>query len=250
MNVAIHPTAIIGAGADLGAGVEVGAFTIIEAGTVIGDHAIIGSHCHMGVPSLAGGDKPLRIGAGARIRSHSIFYAGSIFGDGLVTGHRVTVRERTVAGVGLQLGTLCDLQGNCVIGDHVRFHSNVHIGQHSRIGDFVWIFPYVVLTNDPHPPSATQIGCTIGDFAAVATMSVVLPGVAVGRGALVGASTLVREAVPDDMICVGNPGRIVGETSRIRFRDSGLPAYPWRRHFHRGYPDDVVARWKAEFPDG
>lgn len=250
MSTRIHPTALIGDGARLGVDVVVGAFSIIEPGTVVGDNTIIGSHCHLGVASLNGGDTPLVIGEGAHIRSHSVFYAGSVFGDGLVTGHRVTVRERTMAGVGLQLGTLCDVQGNCVIGDHVRFHSNVHIGQHSRIGDFVWIFPYVVLTNDPHPPSATQIGCTIGDFAALATMSVVLPGVVVGRGALVGASTLVREPVPDDTICVGNPGRIVGETARIRFRDTGRPAYPWRRHFHRGYPADAVARWKAEFPDG
>ena len=27
-------------------------------------------------------------------------------------------------------------------------HSNVHVGQLSVIDDFVWIFPYVVLTND------------------------------------------------------------------------------------------------------
>jgi hypothetical protein len=28
------------------------------------------------------------------------------------------------------------------------------------------------------------------------------------------------------------------------------PAYPWRRHFHRGYPDEVVAAWLAEFGNG
>ena len=32
-------------------------------------------------------------------------------------------------------------------------------------------------------------------------------------------------------------------------RDGSGPAYPWMRHFHRGYPEAVVERWKAEFGD-
>lgn len=244
---AIHPTAILSPDAEIGAGTTIGAFSIVEAGTRIGPGTTIGPYCHLGARSIQTNARPLEIGAGSLVRSHSVFYEGSTFGNRLVTGHRVTVREGTVAGVNLQIGTLCDIQGDCLIGDYVRFHSNVHIGQKSRIGDFVWIFPYVVLTNDPTPPSSGLVGCSIGDYAAIATMSVILPGVRVGKDTLVGAMTLVRTEVDDGMICVGNPGKVVGETARIRLRDSGLPAYPWRRHFHRGYPDEVVARWRAEF---
>jgi len=165
------------------------------------------------------------------------------------TGHKVTIREGVRAGKDLQVGTLSDIQGHCTIGDHVRFHSNVHVGQKSTIGNFVWIFPYVVLTNDPHPPSEILEGCIVSDFAIIATMSTVLPGKIVHSGALVGAMTLVRDDVPPDAICVGVPGKIVGSTNKIRFKDSGLPVYPWRRHFHRGYPEDVVCKWLKEFGD-
>ncbi|MFQ3596673.1 MAG: hypothetical protein SNJ63_11260 [Sphingomonadaceae bacterium] len=246
----IHATALVSKDAQLGAGVRVGAFSIIEAGTRIGAGTIIGSHCHLGAKSIRETCPPLVIGAGSLVRSHSIFYEGSSFGDRLVTGHRVTVREGTIAGTNLQIGTLSDIQGDCQIGDYVRLHSNVHIGQKSTVGDFVWIFPYVVLTNDPTPPSATLVGCFIGDYAALATMSVVLPGVRVESDALVGAMTVVRADVDHGHICIGNPGKVVGSTARVRLRDSGKPAYPWRRHFHRGYPDAVVARWRQEFPDG
>jgi serine acetyltransferase len=58
--------------------------------------------------------------------------------------------------------------------------------------------------------------------------------------------SLVKGDVPPDSIYVGNPGKVVGSTSRIKLKN-GEPAYPWRRHFHRGYPDDVVRTWKAEF---
>ena len=34
--------------------------------------------------------------------------------------------------------------------------------------------------------------------------------------------------------------------SGVRLRDgSGRAAYPWMRHFHRGYPTETVAAWVA-----
>lgn len=243
----IHPTAIISEKASLGKNVSVGPFSIIHDGVIIGSGTKIGSHCEIGVYSnLANNDK-LTIGEASIIRSHSVLYIGSTFGDEFITGHRVTVRENTFAGKNLQLGTLGDIQGDCVIGDFVRFHSNVHIGKSSRIGNYVWVFPYVVLTNDPHPPSNVLLGVNIGDFAVIATMSTILPGINVSEGALVGAQSLVNRDVPADTIVAGVPAKVIGPTSRIKLTNSpGDDAYPWRRHFHRGYPDDIVSQWGFE----
>lgn len=247
MATNIHPTAIVMAGAKIGEGTTIGAFSIIGEMANIGAGSEIGAYCEIGVHSGVLDPAPLHIGSGAVIRSGSVIYQNCTFGFGLKTGHRVTLREGITAGDGLQVGTLSDLQGHCKIGDYVRLHSNVHIGQRTLLGNYIWIFPYVVLTNDPHPPSETLQGCTVEDFAIIATMSTVLPGKMIGRGALVGAMTLVREDVPADTICVGVPGRNVGSTAKIRFKDSGKPIYPWRRHFHRGYPSETVAEWQKEF---
>jgi len=247
MSVNIHPTAIVMPGAELGEEVTIGPYSIIGQVARIGKGTVIGAYCEIGTHAGVLPSSAVEIGTNSVIRSGSVIYQNSVFGEGLKTGHRVTLREGISAGAGLQVGTLSDIQGHCSIGQHVRLHSNVHVGQKSTIGDFVWIFPYVVLTNDPHPPSETMEGCVIEDFAVVATMSTVLPGQIVGRGALVGAMTLVKENVPEDMICVGVPGRIVGSTSKVRFKDNGKSVYPWRRHFHRGYPEEVIARWRHEF---
>jgi acetyltransferase-like isoleucine patch superfamily enzyme len=244
----IHPTAIVSSQARLGASVSIGAYSIVHDNVELGDGCQIGAFCEIGHASVRTGGKPLVIGPGALVRSHSVFYEGSTFGERLVTGHRVTVREGTNAGVNLQIGSLGDIQGTCQIGDYVRFHSNVHIGQHSTVGNFVWIFPYVVLTNDPHPPSEILRGVTLEDYVAVATMSIVLPGVRVGRGALVGAHSSVSRDVDPDTVVAGAPAKAVCKTTDIKLRDgSGRPAYPWRRQFHRGYPDAVVERWLVEF---
>jgi acyl-[acyl carrier protein]--UDP-N-acetylglucosamine O-acyltransferase len=243
----IHPSALISDQATIADNVEIGPFTIVHDHVHIGEGSVIGSYCELGVKSPLAERQDLFIGDRSLIRSHCVFYAGSSFGPNLVTGHRVTVRENTKTGCNFQIGTLGDIQGHCVVGNHVKCHSNVHIGQLSRIGDYVWMFPYVVLTNDPHPPSESLVGCLIEDFAVISTMSVVLPGVCIGRGALIGAMCLVRQDVPPDTICVGVPGRNVGQTDKIRNRMTGEPAYPWRRHFHRGYPADIVEEWVKEF---
>lgn len=242
----IHPTAIISPKAKLGNNVEIGPSTIVYDNVVIGDNSIIGAFCEIGVANHLSKGEPLVIGASANIRSHSIFYEGSYFGEGLTTGHRVTVRELVKAGKNLQIGTLSDLQGHCEIGDYVRFHSNVHIGQKSKIGNFVWIFPYVVLTNDPHPPSDTLIGVTVEDFAVIATMSVILPGTTVAEGVLVGAHSSLKGETEANMVYVGSPAKKICTTSKIKLQDSKENAYPWRKHFHRGYPIEIVKEWVAE----
>ncbi|WP_220719829.1 N-acetyltransferase [Agarivorans litoreus] len=237
----IHPTAIISPKATLGNNVTVGPFSIVHDNVEIADNVVIESHCELGVRNQRTGDKPLVVGSNSHIRSHSVLYAASSFGSNFVTGHRVTIRENTSAGKNFQVGTLGDIQGDCVIGDYVRFHSNVHIGQHSIVGNFVWIFPYVVLTNDPHPPSNVMQGVTVEDFAVIATMSVILPGVKIAGGCLVAAHSSVNRNTKANTIYAGSPAKAVGETSKIRLKDgSRRPAYPWPKHFKRGYPEEAI----------
>ncbi len=248
MPANIHPTALVSGRAELGPGVTVGPFTIIGDGVVLGDGCTVGSHCEIGVAAPNARSERLIIGAGSLIRSHSCFYAGSDFSGGIRTGHSVTVREHTTAGRDFQLGTLSDIQGDCEIGDYVRTHSNVHIGKHSKVGSFVWLFPYVVLTNDPHPPSDTMLGVTVEDYVAIACMSVILPGVTLGRGCLVGAGSTVSRDVPAGMIVASPASELRGPAAKIKLRDgTDRSAYPWPAHFRRGYPEHVQAGWDEEF---
>jgi len=239
-GVRIHPSAIVSSCATIGRNVSIGAFTIIHDHVVLGDNVVVESHCELGNETLLASGSPLIIGNDSLIRSHSCFYQGSEFGPGLRTGNNVLIREKVKAGDGLQIGSLCDFQGHCEIGDYVRTHSNVHIGQKSKIEDFVWIFPYVVLTNDPHPPSNHLVGVTLKEFSVVATMSVVLPGVIVGERSLVAAHSMVSRDVSPDSVVAGSPAKFICETSKIQLKDGSGSAYPWVRHFHRGYPSQIT----------
>jgi acetyltransferase-like isoleucine patch superfamily enzyme len=246
MTVA-HASSYVSPKAKLGDDVEVGPFSIIHENVVLGNRIKVGAYCELGIATPLGDGTPLILGDNSLIRSHSVFYESSTFGPGLTTGHHVTVREKTISGAGFQIGTLSEIQGDCSIGDYVRFQSSVFVGKKTTIGNFVWISPYVVLTNDPTPPSNVLIGCTIEDYASIAAAALVLPGVTIGHHSLVAAQACVTKNVPPNMVVAGVPARVVGKASAIKLRDgSGKAAYPWTRHFTRGYPGSVVAEWARD----
>lgn len=240
----IHPSSFVSPNAKLGKDIEIGPFSIIHPNVTLGDRVKIGAHCELGIATPLGDGTPLVIGNDSLIRSHSVFYESSRIGAKLTTGHYVVVRENTIGGEGLQFGTSSEIQGDCTFGDYVRLQSNVFIGKKTVIGDYVWILPYAVLTNDPTPPSNVLLGCIIEDFASISASALIMPGVRVGHHSLVAAKACVTKDVPPYMVVAGVPAKIKGETKAIKLRDgSDRPAYPWTTHFSRGYPDSVLSEW-------
>lgn len=238
----IHPSAIIAPDAQLGDGVRIGAFTIVHPGVRLGHGATIGSHVSLGEPvagASAGGDQapaPLEIGPGATVRTGSVLYAGSRFGAGLQVGHHATVRAGCVGGDAVRIGTNATLEGELSLGSYVCVHTNAHLSTGTAIGSFVWLFPFVVFTNDPAPPGNALIGATVEDFAVVATGTVVLPGVRIERHAVIGARSVVRNDIPEGMFATGDPAKAVAPARYLRDRQSGAALYPWPPRFERGMP--------------
>jgi serine acetyltransferase len=95
-----------------------------------------------------------------------------------------------------------------------------------------------------------MMGVTLENYAVVATMSIILPGVIVGEGALVAAHSSVSRDVGANTVVAGSPAKFICETGKIKLKNGNdEPAYPWRRHFHRGYSPDVVEQWLREFAE-
>lgn len=247
MNNEISKSAVIKEDVIIGDDVYIGDNVVIEQHCVIRNHVHIGNNTKIGIGCILGeilsdyydneDDNPLlSIGENSLIRSYSILYGGTTIGNDFQTGHRVTIREFSNIGEHTKIGTLSDVQGYCDIGNYVNAHSNVHVGQKSIIEDYVWLFPYVILTNDPTPPSFDLKGVTVKKFAVVSTGSILLPGVVVGSDALVGAGAIVTKDVEEETIVVGNPAHSLGSVRKIKNHVTGEQAYPWRYQFDRGMP--------------
>ena len=240
-NVEIGHNCIFEDDIKIGNNVTIDCNVIIRSGTVIGDGSYIGANSIIGEASSGMKDSDsiknkLVIGKNALIRSGAIIYSNSTIGDNFQTGHRVTIREKSVIGNHVSVGTLSDIQGSCTIGNYVRMHSNVHIGQLSVIDDFVWIYPYVVLTNDPTPPSEKFVGVHVCSFAIIATGSIIMPGLTIGTDSLVGAGAIVTRSVNQYEVVVGNPAKPITDIRNVKSKFTGEPVYPWREHFKRYMP--------------
>lgn len=250
----IDSSSKIGQNITIKEGVVIGENVIIEDnvyldyGCIVRDNVHIKKGSFIGARSILGeylmdfyGDKinrmhPLVIGENALIRTENVIYGDTVIGDNFQSGHKVTIREKSNIGNNVRIGTLSDIQGYCKIGNYVSMHSNVHIGHKSTINDYVWIFPYVVLTNDPTPPSEELIGVVIESFALISTGSVLLPGVHIHEDALIGAGAVVTKDVAKEMVAVGNPAKEICSVRKIKNKFTGEAVYPWRYTFKRGMP--------------
>lgn len=108
----------------------------------------------------------------------------------------------------------CLIEGDVVLGDRVTVKSGVQLWDGSRIGNDVFIGPNVSFSNDKFPRSRQRpekfLTITIHDGASIGAGAVVLPGLEIGRNAMIGAGAVVTRSVPPNAIVIGNPAKIVG----------------------------------------
>jgi UDP-2-acetamido-3-amino-2,3-dideoxy-glucuronate N-acetyltransferase len=131
---------------------------------------------------------------------------------------------------------ICDnvfIENDVVVGNRVTIKSGVQLWDGIRLEDDVFIGPNATFTNDPVPRSKQHLAkypeTLIRQGASIGANATILPGITVGRRALVGAGAVVTRSVPPYAVVVGNPARIVRYTESsptVQARDVGVQARP------------------------
>lgn len=127
---------------------------------------------------------------------------------------------------GAQIGQDCNICSHCliesdvVVGDRVTVKSGVQLWDGLRVGNDVFIGPNASFTNDRFPRSQQTpdkfLVTTIHDGASIGAGAVILPGVVIGRKAMVAAGSVVTRSVPPNAVVEGNPAKIVGYVDAAR----------------------------------
>ncbi|MFX1464963.1 MAG: DapH/DapD/GlmU-related protein [Promethearchaeota archaeon] len=200
---------------------------VIYEKTEIGDATFVGDNVVIGHPDQAQLDlilksnevfhrvmgEKVQIGKNVIIRSGSIIYCSVKIGDYTKLGHNVMLREETEIGKNSLIGTGTIIDGNVKIGDRVSIQSSVYIPTYTTIEDDVFLGPRCTLTNDKYVMRKEYdlMGPIIEAGSSIGANATILPGIRIGKGAIVGAGAVVTKDVPPRKIVTGVPAKIFKE---------------------------------------
>ncbi len=114
---------------------------------------------------------------------------------------------------------------NLVVGEfsfigkvELALHTTISIGSYVCMNDGVKVLSASHNINDPNWKHK-KAAIIIKDYAWIATNAILLPGVTIGRGAVVGAGAVISKDVPDYGIAVGNPSQVLAKkrTEDLRY---------------------------------
>jgi acetyltransferase-like isoleucine patch superfamily enzyme len=148
------------------------------------------------------------------------------FGNGVHVSPGVTFRhpETFSIGHGVFLGEQAIVQGRvdgkCEIGNHTWIGPQAFLdARHLTIGEYVGWGPGAKVLGSAHVAEPIDVPIiqtdleirpvVVEDWADIGVNAVILPGVRVGRGAIVGAGAVVAHDVPPLAVAAGVPARVL-----------------------------------------
>ena len=120
-----------------------------------------------------------------------------------------TIEETCTVGSKVVIGSNVFVGRGSFIGEGTRIQHGVFICRYTHIGKNVFIGPCVVLADDKHPrvnnSEYDAQAPFLDDECSIGAGVVILPGVHIGKRAIVGAGAVVTHNVPDGATVVGIP---------------------------------------------
>jgi UDP-N-acetylglucosamine acyltransferase len=178
MSVDIHPSSIIDPSAVLGEGVKIGPFCIVGPNVVLGDRVELKSHVVITGQTEVGDDTVIFPFAVIGEIPQDLKFNGEE--TRLSIGKRNRIREHVTMNTGTAGGG-----GLTKVGDDGLFMAGCHIAHDVILGDRV-----IVVNN-----AALAGHCQIGDDVIIGGLSGVHQWVRIGKGAIIGAVTMVTADV-------------------------------------------------------
>jgi len=161
-----------------------------------------------------------KVAASFFVHSSAIIENHVQIGDGTKIWHFTHIRRDTKIGKNCVIGKGVFVDFESEIGDNVKIQNHAIIYHKAILENGVFIGPNVCFTNDKIPRAINPNGSPksaadwsvstirIEQGASIGGHSVILPGIKIGKFAMVGAGAVVTHDVPDFALVYGNPAQI------------------------------------------
>lgn len=189
----IHPSAVVEDGATVGTKCIVGPFSVIGAGVTLGSGVVVKSHAVVTGITTVGDETVIFPGAVIGEIPQDLKFRGET--TRLVVGKRNRIREGVTMNTGTEGGG-----GETRVGDDCLFMTGAHVAHDAIVGN------RVIVANQ----SAIAGHCQIDDDVIIGGLSGIHQWVRIGRGAIIGAVTMVTNDVIPYGLVQGPRGQLDG----------------------------------------
>lgn len=180
----VHPSAVVEPGAVIAAGARVGPFCMVGSRVVLGPRVELKSHVVIGGDTEIGEDTVVFPFASLGLAPQDLKFKGEQ--SRLRIGARNRIREYVTMNPGTEGGGLVTR-----IGDDCLFMASAHVAHDCQIGDRVILVNSVAIAGH----------CVLEDDVIVGGLSGVHQFVRIGRGAIIGALTMVTaDVIPNGLV--------------------------------------------------
>jgi len=192
-SAVVHPLSVVEPGAVIGAGCKIGPFAVIGPEVTLADRVEIKSHAIVTGWTQIGADSVVFPHACVGEVPQDLKYKGER--SRLIVGARCRIREGATLNIGTEGGG-----GVTRVGDDCLIMTGAHVGHDAQIGDRVILVNHVAIAGH----------CVLGDDVIVGGLSGVHQWVRIGRGAIIGAVTMVTNDVVPYGLVQGPRGELDG----------------------------------------
>ena len=126
-------------------------------------------------------------------------------GFGVAVDVKSSVSRRALIGAGTVIMPGATINSGTNIGEHVIINTNACVDHDCILENFVHV----------SPGSSISGGVFIGEGTHIGTGASVIQNIKIGKWSIIGAGCIVVKDVPDFVVVVGNPGKVIKNISDI-----------------------------------